>query len=160
MAFEIISTEIGPRDEALEFDDLGPGLYLDESVARLDSGELVAVSAKLERAASSNGVTVIGWARAINPDGSTMLDPDSGELEVEFRPGFTAHDLSEHGSSTLIRWTLLAMLGEELPTRAIPGGEVSVLPLADDVLSSISIRSALAASSSAEADIDAGAILA
>lgn len=109
----------GYPDPLIPYDFIAPGLYPDETVFQLDSGEEIALSVSTARKPSGAGMDFIGWARVINGDGSTLLDAAGEEMEVEFRhtvtmPAFEL--LDEPGSpaeARISREIMLLMLGGE-----------------------------------------------
>lgn len=166
-----------PRDAGGEpagpapYDLVAPGLYPDETVVKLDSGETVAVSVQRRPLPQLGMMEFRGWARVIEDDGRTRLDAFGQEIENEYAhvaavgsiqsAGGVANSLS--GEDQLSREVLLAMLGER-PTVVdilviegavapadLPEGATAdpaqdrapLLDIADDVRASVSIRSAL-----------------
>lgn len=95
------------------YDIVGPGLYPDESVYTLDTGEDVAISVKPQWSPNGAGVAFLVWGRWINEDGSTKLDIDGQEVEVSYSHGFDAASIEEHGLPLLMREMLLMVLGED-----------------------------------------------
>lgn len=118
MAFAISNEEIGPRDPALAWADNGPGLYSDESLVQLDSGELVAVSVEMKWPDNNTGLGLHGWARWINPDGSSKTCPEGRSIETSISFTADADTLRRHTKAQLSREVLLAVLGE--PATPVP----------------------------------------
>lgn len=116
-----------------------------EQVVRLDSGELVAVSCNLDRVAS--GVSFHAKARAINSDGSAVLDAKGDPVVTQFIHSAPIAIVDAQGSTVIAKDCMMAVLGE--PT---------VTPWADVLLSSASIRVSLAAAP-ISGPVDAGAAL-
>lgn len=148
MAYTQSDITIDPRDPALDYQAPGPGLYPDETALRLDSGQLVAVSMRIDRDAMSQGFTLLGWVRAIDDTGQTLTDMGSAELEIEHRHTVDAQVAAGSTPEDLAREFTHAMLGED-----------NSLALADEVADSINIRLALAAKDNAGGEVDMGALL-
>jgi hypothetical protein len=138
------------RDEALPYDEVGPGLYEDEDLFELDTGELVAVSQQIERDASTGGIVVIAWWRVVKEDGSTDLS--AGEMEYEHRLAVDGAVVEEHGSGPIVRAVLLAMLGEPQEPDAPPVIDPAVAR-------NISVRTHLASRARAAEPARAGELL-
>lgn len=114
----------GRDEEVVPYDMVWPGLYQDETVARLDTGDLVAISVNTnligqDGMITGGGMEFRGWARLIEPDGSTKRDPAGQEMELvaTFAPTplfieSRATD-TETGEQRIAREILRLMLGEE-----------------------------------------------
>jgi hypothetical protein len=120
MGYKVANVKIGPRAADLEWADHGPGLHPDESVLEMDSGELVAVSVEPKWPDNNSGLSLHGWARLIEADGASKLDP-TGALDSNGRPVVIETSISvncdpqmleAHGQKKLAKEVLLALLGE------------------------------------------------
>lgn len=132
--------------DAEDFSDpyhqVAPGLYPDEVAYQFEIddnapklvGETVAVSVLRKRIEGRADTVVVGWARWIEPDGSTKRDTAGQEVELEFRHSLDARSLAESTPTWFSRQVLHALLG--LPTEN--GWNA-------DVLDSINIRFAIQA---------------
>ena len=144
MAFTKSTLELPLRDEALTDDEHGAGLYPDETLIELDTGELVAVSVTSKRQANTGGLMVCAWSRAVNPDGSTLLDSGGEEIENEHHTTFTPHDVLEYGIDYLNRQVLLLMIGEPLDAPVDENGiSTGPLKVSSDVVANASIKNDL-----------------
>lgn len=122
------------EDFWVPYDQVAPGLYTDETVYRLDTGDLVALSARGKRDETGFGMRFRGWARVINPDGSTKLDKHGKEMELSHsfpcEAGF--FELLDQGETPaevrIQREILLMMLGEEPTMVPIEGGAPDAPP--------------------------------
>jgi hypothetical protein len=110
------------------YDEVGPGLYPDESVYTLDTGEEVAISVKPKWEPNGMGLSLTVWGRWINEDGSTKLDADGQEVEVAYSHGFDAEAAEKYDLSVLMKEMLLLVLGEEAEEEE----DVHVDPEAED----------------------------
>lgn len=122
MAYAPYANQIGRRDPSLAYEDNGPGLYADERVVKLDTGDLVAVSCETKWERGNTGLALHGWARLIHPDGSSIEDP-TGALDEEGRPVVFETSLTtnipqsivdKHGEKVLAKEVMHAVLGEPL----------------------------------------------
>lgn len=105
------------------YDQLAPGLYPDEQVVQLDTGEFIAVSVEANWLDGA-GVALIGYARWVNEDGSSVLSPDGKQVEVSMSNSFDAGWLAKYSQSTLATEIIQLMLGEPgtmVPVEIIPG---------------------------------------
>lgn len=114
------------EDTPAPYDQIAPGLYPDELAVRLNTGELVAVSVERRRLKNGAGMEFRTWARHIEEDGRTKLDPHGEEMELETT--FSAsHDFihrrgsgDEDGEEVIARELMNLMLGEEPTVVPIP----------------------------------------
>lgn len=113
-----------------------------EQVVRLDSGDYVAVSCTLSRVPS--GVSFHAKARAINPNGSPILDANGDKVETEFIHSVPASIVDSTGSIEIAKDCMMAVLGEQ-----------TITPWADVLLSDANIRISIAAAP-ISGPIDAG----
>ena len=107
-----VDHEMPLRDKALAYEDVGPGLYEDETVLRLATGELVAVSVERAWLANNAGVVFRAWARLIEDNGTTRRTRDRAEVETVLPYSCTPHELETFGVDALAKEGLLAVLGE------------------------------------------------
>lgn len=133
----LVKEPIATEDPAVflpsPYDTVAPGLYPDEMAVQLDTGELVAVAVQTQLPAAQDnritggGLVFFGWARLINQDGSTRLDPSGHEIEIETRfpatPSFIASRKTqeERGEDRIARELIMLMLGEDPETMEIVG---------------------------------------
>lgn len=109
----------GQTEPLVPYDLVAPGLYPDETVFQLDTGEEIALSVSSARKPSGAGMDFTGWARVITGDGSTLRDAAGEEMEVEFRhtvtmPAFELLDGPDARAEVKIsREIMLLMLGGE-----------------------------------------------
>lgn len=107
------------------YDQVAPGLYPDEHIAELDSGEWIAISVSTSRMKSGGGMEFLGWARVINEDGSTKIDKSGEEMELQCNHPVTAAALQiletdeETAQARVTREIMLMMLGEPPTLRPI-----------------------------------------
>lgn len=151
MAYTKSLRTIEPRSPDLAYDELGAGLYEDETLFELDTGEEVAVSVKATRFGNGSGLEVIGWVRWIEEDGTTRLDSGGNELEGEYRHSFPIGQVEALGVPALCKSVLLIMLGEEPEL-------VEVNP-SDEVRYNASIRCAIATANATANPLDTGDLL-
>lgn len=114
-------SNIARRAEALNYGQNGPGLYNDETLVKLTTGQLVAVSVERHWADNGGGIAFHGYARAINADGSTI--EIEGGKHVEAAISFHAPPLvvSEHGADALATDIAKIILGEPpVLTKLVP----------------------------------------
>lgn len=103
----------------IPYNEIAPGLYPDETVYRLDTGEDVALSVSTKRIATGGGMEFQGWARVIEPDGRTMRDKAGEEMELHsIHPvdAATFERLDEPDApaeAKISREVMLLMLGED-----------------------------------------------
>lgn len=164
------------RDPGLAWEENGSGLHLDEIAVELDTGELVAVSVETKWTDGNTGLGLHGWARLINPDGSSQEAPDGKVIETSITFNAPAALVEEHGERALGREVMLAVLGEpptmvevpvdlekaEADAAAAPPGTVlepaaAVRPLisfGDEARRNASIRAAIATMKVVTAGID------
>jgi hypothetical protein len=84
MAYTINSPQPALRSTALAYDAIGPGLYDDGEIAvTLDNGLIVAVSAIPSWLEDHSGISIAGYARCINSDGSTKLTVHDQHIETQ-----------------------------------------------------------------------------
>jgi hypothetical protein len=112
MTFSKSSRKLPPRDAALAYEDVGPGLYQDETVVEIGTGETVAVSVERRWLPNNGGIAFMAWARLIEDDGSTRRTGNRAEVETVLPYSCTPHDLEAFGVEALAREGLLAVLGE------------------------------------------------
>jgi hypothetical protein len=116
------------------YDTVAPGLYPDEKVYLLDTGEKIALSVSTARKPNGGGMDFTGWARVIEDDGRTMLDKADAEMELEFRwscDAGTFERLDEEASPAEVkvgREIMLMMLGEPPTMAPIAGGDPDAPP--------------------------------
>ncbi len=121
-------------DFYVPYDEVGPGLYPDETVYLLDTGEMVAISARSKRDPSGGGMRFRGWARVINDDGSTMLDKHGAEMELSHSFPVDAglfeylDDPAGSAKGKIGREVALLMLGEPPTMVPIPAGDPEAPP--------------------------------
>lgn len=121
------------RDPSLPYEQVGDGLYSDETLVKLDTGEFVAVSVRADRIPTSGGTLVTAWARWCDENGKTILDPAGEEVENEHRHNFSPQDIERDGLDELSKQVVLAVLGE-----------ANTLMLSDELIYSVNIRNDIA----------------
>lgn len=85
-----------------------------EFVVRLDTGKFVAVSARISLESNTGNAVVVARARAVNVDGSPMLDPNGDVIESSFSHTTNKTELASVGGPNAMRkLILLAVLGED-----------------------------------------------
>lgn len=151
MAYTKSKKKLAKRVADLPYEDVGAGLYDDETLITLDSGEEIAVSVAAERIAHTGGVVVIAWARWVNDDGSTRLDPTGQEMENEYRHSFPPEQVETIGVDALCRGVVKAMIGEDT--------EMAEVDLTDEVKRNVSIRHAIKVHKEVSAHRGAGDLL-
>lgn len=108
----------GWPEAIIPYDLVAPGLYPDETVFQLDSGEEIAISVSTARMPNGGGMSFRGWARVITGDGSTLLDAAGEEMELEFvhivtPTAFAALDVAgDPAEGKIAKEIVLLMLGE------------------------------------------------
>jgi hypothetical protein len=136
-------------------------LQTGETCVTLDSGQLVAVLLSATPVDNNAGMVFSAQARAINPDGSTVMH---GSVQmVTAGNHMSSHDeVTSLTSAAIGKGMVLAVLGEPLQTTTVDSGGVSVTqtipPLGASALTSWSIRTMLAASTGA-AGVSAASII-
>lgn len=127
------------RSAALAYGENGPGIYPDETVVKLDTGELAAVSVERAWLPNGAGIGFRAYARWINADGSSKTSP-GGEL-VESVMHYTADMamLQKYAADDVARDMALLALGEEPLLKLENGSPVIHLEDADKL--SVSVRS-------------------
>ena len=148
MAYSLLTPQPGPRDESLSWDDLGPGLYEDETALVLDSNELIAVSVVPKWLENGGGVSFKGWARWMEPNGQTRLCAHGQHIVTSFSCNVDAVLIEQHGVEFIAKELLHALLGEPLTTFESQDQEGNAVTLntlmwSDEVLLNASIRHAL-----------------
>jgi hypothetical protein len=93
------------------YDMVLPGLYPDEDVLKLSTGETIAVS--VEPKWRENRLVLKCFARWLEKDGSTRISPDGQPLEVETSHTFDDAWLEAHSESELATEIIRLMIGEE-----------------------------------------------
>lgn len=161
MAFTKSLLNLPLRDASLDDDDLGAGLYVDETLVLLDTGDLIAVSVFPHREPASGGLVVCAWARACDVTGHTLLDNAGAEIENEFRATFTAQDVANFTTDHLKRQVLLLVLGEPLDDPVDENGiSTGPLKVAAEIAQSVSIRNDLSmADEAAQSEADGAGVL-
>lgn len=131
----------GHPDPLIPYDFIAPGLYPDEKVFQLDTGEEIALSVSTARKPSGAGMEFTGWARVITGDGTTLLDAAGEEMEIEFRhivtmPAFAAlDDPKDPAEARIGREIMLLMLGADptmVPVHVDPNAPVPVVAADDE----------------------------
>jgi hypothetical protein len=149
MPYTKLDPQISRRDEALAYDDVGPGLYADETAVELDTGELVAASVSTQWMANGGGIAVTACARWIDSDGQTQLCGHAQHIEVTSSHSFDAGYVALHGAAALSRDVLMLVLGEE----------TTIGTWSEEVKLNTSIRRAITCVGEAAEAADAGALL-
>jgi hypothetical protein len=111
MAYKLAKKKIPRRTEDLLYEEVGPGLYEDETLVTLRSGELVAVSVEREWLTNGAGIQLRGYARLVNDDGSTQLH-DGADIESVHAATITPSILEKYGADELANEVALIVLGE------------------------------------------------
>lgn len=160
MAFAIAAEQPPPRAAELAWDDVGPGLYADETALELDDGTIVAVSVEPKWLANGGGVSFTAWARWIEADGTAKLSPHEDWIETTLTHHADPFTVERLGVAGVAKELLLAVLGEPATMRDVDGQAVAELPLSADIRRNVSIRTALrSVADTGPAAIDAGAVL-
>lgn len=163
-----MSTDPGP-DGVAPYDFVGPGLYTGETVVQLDTGELIALSVARKRRPNGGGMDFRGWARVIEEDGSTKLDPAGQEMELEFPHGAdagTMQSIGDDAEAVISREIMLMMIGAPATMRDVPVEEgqdperAPIVGWAEDVRLNTSIRYAIDMAAKTTAEVDVAALLA
>lgn len=147
MTISIITNTIPLRDEALAWDELGPGRYPGEVAVKLATNELVAVSVVPQWLENGAGVSLDGNARWIQPDGTTKLSPDGKHVEANLITTVTAADVAEFGLEPLAKDVALLIVGQDAKVMrtADAANDVPARPviaLAEAEKNSVSIKTA------------------
>lgn len=135
MSYTLLDPQPAPRDPALAWEEVGPGLYPDELALDLGDGLLVAVDVQARWLENGAGVELIGNARWIDIDGRTHLT-DGTHVETTLQPGASPGFVDAFGISTLQRHVLLALIGRPEPLGPWVWSEAA--------LASVDIRQAVA----------------
>jgi hypothetical protein len=93
---------------------VAPGLYPDEEVIKLDSGEMVAVSIEPEWLENNGGIALHAFGRWLNEDGSTH-EAFGFPVETSYSATFNHTDVDEHGVDNLAKAVTALILGEDQP---------------------------------------------
>lgn len=142
MAFSLLTPQPAKRDASLNYDDIGPGLYEDETALVLDDGSLVAVSVVPMWLANGAGVAFTGYARLMNADGSTMQCAFGNHVETNLNHSADALTVQSLGVETIAREIMLAMLGEEPTLRDVDGEQHPLIGWGEEFRANVSIRAA------------------
>lgn len=113
MAYTKLEPQPARRAADLDYNDVGPGLYSDETALALDDDTHVAVSVETKWMENGGGVQFAGYARWINEDGSTRLTAHNQHIESNLNYSAGAADVQKFGVSAIAKDILLTMLGEE-----------------------------------------------
>lgn len=147
------------RDEALAYEDLGPGLYADEIAVELDDGNHVAVSITEEWAPNGSGVHLQAWARWIDENGQTHTSPEGAHVESQASVNVGAQVLAEHSMDVLRKEMLLMVLGEPQTLQKIGREDVPILFVADTNRLNWNIRHHIETINQVRKPADLGSIL-
>jgi hypothetical protein len=112
MLKKLAPAEQARTGEVSPYDQVAPGLYPDETLVELDTGERVAVSVEpywLE----GGGVSLHGYARWVEDDGSTKISPDGKPVELSISNTFDHGWLEKYSQSQLATEIIRIMLGED-----------------------------------------------
>jgi hypothetical protein len=143
MSYELLDPQPELRAEDLAWEKAGPGLYDDGEVAlRLDDGTIVAVSVTPRWLENGGGVAFAAYARWIDEDGATHLDPHGQHTETVMTDNVPAPEIERLTLPAIARELLLAVLGE--PATLIDGRPL--LAWSDEVRLNASIRKAISLS--------------
>lgn len=150
MAYTLLTPQPGPRDESLSWDDLGPGLYSDETALVLDTGELIAVSVVPKWMENGGGVSFTGWARWMEADGQTKLCGHGQHVETAFTYHADAASVEAKTIPFIAKEMIHLLLGEELTTEELTNEDGSKMVINacmwnEDIKLNASIRHALKA---------------
>lgn len=118
MAYTLMTPQPAQRAAELDYDDVGPGLYNDETALALDEDTFVAVSVVPKWLENGGGVAFTGYARWINEDGSTHLSQYDQHIETNLNFTADAPTVQKWGVNAIAKEIILAMLGEE-PTLVV-----------------------------------------
>lgn len=164
MAYQRLASQPPPRDSGLGADVSAPGLFPGETVFRLDTGELVAVSVHVKWLPTNSGVVMVGRARWVDEDGRTHLYDDEHNIETTYPHSVSTGFFEAAGPEEIAREVALLMLGEDPnevdvhvdgeapPPAAVADGtaldpsraKAPLLDVSDDTRRSASIRHAIA----------------
>lgn len=135
--YTVLNSSIPPRDPALlskepvrgiggvilaepPYNQVAPGLYPDESVVALDTGETIAVSIEEDFNEHNSSVHLKGVARWIEENGSTKLTIDNKHIETVCSVVVSQAQITEHSLNTLRTEVLKVLLNEPPATRPVP----------------------------------------
>lgn len=150
-------TQLSPQPAQRAADATGvaaPGLYPNEIAVKLDdTGQLVAVFAEIRWQANNAGAEFYASARAINPDGSTLICPAGNEVVTEVSYLADPLKIQAFTTNALSKECVLGALGEP-PTMVDETGsdgngnpvttQVPMIPWDDLARAQFSVRHALA----------------
>ena len=160
MPFGPAEIEIENRASTLAYEDLGPGLYDDETLYRLDTGDLVAASIRTDRCQMSNGLVFKAWVRVVDETGQTRVDTAGNELELEHHHTAPPGVLAQRAAADIARDLLRIMLGEDPATHDVDGEDMPWIALSDEVIASINVRQAISVANGNSGSLDVSDILA
>ena len=142
MAYIVVEQTIDPRNVSLAYNDVGPGMYPDESVI-MKNNQLLALSVVPKWLDNNAGVSCIGFARHINADGSTKLTDHNSHVETSL--SFTAdlNTVERLGIPAIAKEILLALLGEPLTKQTINNEEHDIIMWSDEVKLNANIINAI-----------------
>lgn len=128
--YKLMKSPPPPRDPKLGYEVVGPGLYEGET-AVVVNGEYIAVSASSHRLENGGGASLKAWGRWIEEDGTTKLDRQGKEVEIDFIHTADAVTVDMYGLDKLVKECLLAILGEPPTMRTVPveDGEDMEMPI-------------------------------
>lgn len=100
-------------DRHSPWNEVAPGLYPDETVVKLSTGELVAVSVEPEILPNNAGVALTSFARWIEEDGSTKIGPGASPVETSHSASFDHGWIDLHTPEQLRDEVVKLVLGEK-----------------------------------------------
>jgi hypothetical protein len=154
MSYTKLDPQPALRDPASS-DIAAPGIYPNEVVVQLDTGELVAVGCERSWQENNAGLAFYTWGRVVNADGSTKLSGAS-EIVIEVRDSSSSEAVTAHGADALATQRIMAVLGEPLAHVPIPNPDplpapqtLPMIPWDQTYLANVSVRVAIHAVSCA-----------
>lgn len=114
MTYKKISTKLELRSADLPYDQIGPGLYPDETVVEVAGKTKVAVSVERHWMENGGGIGFHGYARVIEDDGSTkLIQPGDKHFEASLSYHAPPEDIKKFGADEIATDVALIILGEE-----------------------------------------------
>jgi hypothetical protein len=135
---------------------IAPGLYPDEDVVQFDDGTVAARSVEETFIPTTLGVSLCGFLRWINPDGSTRTTPDGAHVETALVVGASREQIADRGLAAYRDEVKTLMCGGA-PTMVPIENPVDAVPLTQEQIDAATVALQGQSSPNAELTLDPGA---